>query len=73
MKNLKKIRLDALSEASMSDPQMRKISGGYFCVCGACGRYEGETKDEAVNQDANSADDLKTDGKCTAWWHYNTL
>lgn len=50
MKKLSKIKLNVLSDEALSEKQMSKVAGGYFCVCGACGRY-GST--EQANENAN--------------------
>lgn len=67
MKKLSKIKLNVLSDEALSEKQMSKVAGGYFCVCGACGRYGSSEQD---NENANSENDLKTDGKCTNWWNW---
>lgn len=72
MKKLSRIKLTTICQEEMSDKQMSCLTGGYFCVCGACGKYDEEVTVED-NKNANSADDLKTDGKCSAWYHWNTL
>lgn len=64
MKKLERLKLGQLTKGELADRQMNGLKGGYFCVCGACGRYEAT---EDSNQSANSKHDYKTDGKCTNW------
>jgi len=70
MKDLKNLKLVRLAESELNEKQMNGLKGGYFCVCGACGRYSATTSD---NQSENSKYGYKTDGKCSAWYHWNTL
>lgn len=68
MKDLRDLKLVNLAESELSNREMAGLKGGYFCVCGACGKYT--TTD---NQNANSTYGYKTDGQCSAWYHWNTL
>lgn len=39
MRDLRDLKLVNLAESELSNREMAGLKGGYFCVCGACGRY----------------------------------